>query len=249
LASDDDIAQKKKYDFDVERKKLETIHEKHKFKNVIKKWFHLFSSTPPQTDLEKFCGKLTKKTIDQAFESKPNSLGLAESFALLLLNMAHEFLLGAKEDKLVCAHAGSSKPNVVLFEVVTFLWAVLQVPVMRWAEDEMGLDEDSEICNNISASLFLTYGLMEQYWPNVSLDEYSINRIYVGKIDVSAAKLANWIYSDAGLDLPATSRKKEPDIESVPMILSCQLFAQHMVPAALETLKRQIISISTSIKK
>lgn len=211
--------------------------------------FRWFGGKPPQTDLEQFCGKLTMDKVALVFESKPNSLGLAESFALMLLNMAHEFLVGAKKDKLVGAYAGSAKPNVVLFEMVTFLWAVLQLPVMRWAEDEMGLDEDSEICNNISASLFLTYGLMEQYWPNVSLDEYARYRIYVGKIDESAAKLADWIYSDAGLDIPATSRKSVLDIESVPMMLSCQLFAQHMVPAALETLKRQIAFISTRTKK
>lgn len=160
--------------------------------------------------------------------------------------MAHEFLVGAKKDKLVTGHAGSAKPNVVLFEVVTFLWAVLQVPVMRWAEDEMELDEDSEICNNLSASLSLTFGLMEQYWPNVSLDDYARNRIYVGNIDKSAAVLADWIYSDAGLDLPATSRKRMLDIESMPMTISCLLFAQHMVPGALQTLKRQIAYISAN---
>jgi len=211
--------------------------------------FRWFGGKPAQTDLEKFCGKITMNKVAQVFESEPNSLGLAQFFALMLLHMAHEFLVGAKEDKLVSAHAGSAKPNVVLYEVVTFLWAVLQVPVMRWAEDEMGLDEDSEICNNISASLSLTYGLMEQYWPNVSLGKYARNRIYVGKIDESAAMLADWIYSDADLDLPATSRKRVLDIESMPMTLSCLLFAQHMVPAALETLKRQIVFISTSIRK
>lgn len=205
--------------------------------------FRWFGGKPPQTDLEKFCGKLTMDKVAHVFESEPNSLGLAESFALMLLYMAYEFLVGAKKDKLVSTHAGSAKPNVVLFEVVTFLWAVLQAPVMRWAEDEMELDEDS--CNNISASLSLTYEFMEQYWPNVSLGKYTRNRIYVEKIDESAAVLADWIYSDAGLDLPATSRKKVLDIESMPMMLSCLLFAQHMVPAALETLKR----ISTRIQK
>lgn len=207
-----------------------------------------FNGRTPQTDLEKFCGKLTLDKVARVFESEPNSLGLAESFALMLLYMAHEFLVGAKKDKLVSAHAASVNPNVVLFEVVTFLWAVLQVPVMRWAEDEMGLDEDSEICNNISASLSLTYGLMEQYWPNVSLNKYARNRIYVGKIDESAAVLADWIYSDAGLDLPATSRKRTLDIESMPAMLSCLLFAQHMVPAALETLKREVAFILRNSK-
>nr|WP_090441702.1 hypothetical protein [Pseudomonas benzenivorans] len=208
--------------------------------------FRWFGGKSSQTDLEKFCGELTMNVVAQVFESKPNSLGLAESFSLMLLHMAHEFLAGAKEDKLVSAHAGSTNPNVVLFEVATFLWAVLQVPVMHWAEDEIGIDEDSEICNNISASLSLTYGLMEEYWPNVSLDEYARSRIYIGRIDESAALLAQWLYSDVGLDLPATSRKKVLDVENIPMTLSCLLFSQHMVPAALETLKRQIAFISTS---
>jgi hypothetical protein len=75
----------------------------------------------------------------------------------------------------------------------------------------------------------------------VSLDGYARSRIYIGKIDESAAMLADWICSGAGLDVPATSRNKSLDIRTMPMSMSCQLFALHMVPAVLETLKRQVV--------
>lgn len=198
-----------------------------------------FSGKPPQTDLEKFCGTLSLDKVGQIFETEPNSLGLAKSYALLL-HMAHEFLEDTRKLKLIGVGPGLVKPNVVLFEVVTFLWSVVQVPIMRWAESEMDLDEDHEICNNISASLNLTFGLMENYWPNVSLDGDAKSRIYIGKIDESAAVLADWISSGAGLDVPATSRNKSLNIRTMPMNMACQLFALHMVPAVLETLKRQI---------
>ena len=104
-----------------------------------------FSGKPPQTDLEKFCGKLSLDKIGQIFETEPNTLGLSMSYALMLLHMAHEFLEGAYKDKLVGVGPGLVKPNVVLFEVVIFLWSVVQAPIMRWAESEMDLDEDHEI--------------------------------------------------------------------------------------------------------
>lgn len=202
--------------------------------------FSWLSSKPPQTDLEKFCAKLSQDKIAQIFDGEPNSLGLAKSYSLSLLYMAYEFLTESYKDKLVGNGKGLVRPNVVLFEVVTFLWAVIQAPIIRWAEDEMELEDDHEICNNISASLDLTLGLMQKYWPNVSLDSYSKSRIYIGKINDSATILADWILSGANVDIPAKLRKRSLDISIMPMTISCQLFASHMVPAALETLKRQV---------
>jgi hypothetical protein len=82
---------------------------------------------------------------------------------------------------------------------------------------------------------------MSERWPNVSLNAYASKRVYPdGKLDDAATMLADWIFSSAGLDVPATSRNKSLDIGTLPVTKFCPVFASKMVPAVLETLQRKV---------
>jgi len=179
--------------------------------------------------------------VVRALEEEPNARGLAQSHVWLLLCTADLFLEKAYEDKLVGNGPGLLRPNVVLFELVTFLSSAVETPLTKWAQSELGLQEDHEICNSISEAKDLVLVRMTEHWPNVSLNAYATTRIYPsGKLDDAATMLADWLCSGAGLDVPATSLNKSRDNGMMPVTKFCPLFASKMVPAVLETLKRKV---------
>jgi hypothetical protein len=154
------------------------------------------------------------------------------------------FLEKAYDEKLVGKGPELVSPNIVLFEAVTFFSAAVEPLVAQWAQDELSLQRDHEVCTNISAAKDLVLGRMSEHWPNVSLVTYARRRVYDGRtLDDGAAMLADWLCSSAGLDVPATSPNKSPAIGIMPVTKFCQTFASKMVPAVFETVKGQVTSL------
>ena len=203
--------------------------------------FQWFSRKPPRTALEQFCRTASLAKVVRAIEAEPNARGLAHSQVWLLLCTAYLFLEKVYEDKLVGKGPGLISPNVVLFEVVTFLSSAVETPLTEWAQSELGLQGDHEICITIAEAKDVVLARMGERWPNVSLNAYASKRIYpAGKLDDAASMLADWLCSSAGLDVPATSRSNSSGIGTLPMTKFCPVFASKMVPAVLETLQRKV---------
>ena len=203
--------------------------------------FRWLSGKPPQTKLEKFCGTLSVERVARAFMDQPNSQGLIDSYSLLLLSSANQFLENAIKQKLVGARPNQVRPNVVLFEVATFLWCVVHEPIMRWADDEMELSKDGEITSQITVTRECTYRLMGQYWPNVDLEAVGRSRLYNGGPLQCGAQLSEWIVSSAGSEVPATTMTKpyKVEINHLPVwFLGCQQLAQNVAPHVFQTLQR-----------
>lgn len=203
--------------------------------------FQWLSRKPPRTALEQFCRTASLAKVARAIEEEPNARGLAHSHVWLLLCTAYLFLEKAYADKVVGKGPGLVSPNVVLFEVVTFLSSAVDTPLNEWVHSELGMQRDHEICITISAAKDVVLARMSERWPNVSLNAYASKRVYPdGKLDDAATMLADWIFSSAGLDVPATSRNKSLDIGTLPVTKFCPVFASKMVPAVLETLQRKV---------
>jgi hypothetical protein len=203
--------------------------------------FQWLSRKPPRTALEQFCRQASLAKVVRAIEEEPNARGLAHAQVWLLLCTAYLFLEKAYEEKVVGKGPGLVSPNVVLFEVVTFLSSAVETPLTEWVQSELGLQGEHEICVTISAAKDVVLARMSERWPNVSLNAYASKRIYPdGRLDDAASMLADWLCSSTGLDVPAPSRNKSSDIGALPMTKFCPVFAANMVPAVVETLQRKV---------